>query len=62
LIIEQLIVDSGLWPVRIGDLAQAGLVDNLGALMCESTRQEAQMPNASRIEVFSDSMLAIVIT
>jgi len=24
--------------------------------------QEAQVPNASRIEVFSDSMLAIVIT
>jgi hypothetical protein len=38
LIIEQLIVDSGLWLVRIGDLAQAGLVDNLGALMCEPIR------------------------
>lgn len=30
--IEQLIADTGLRPVRAGDLAQAALVDNLGAL------------------------------
>jgi predicted dinucleotide-binding enzyme len=29
---EQLIADVGLRPVRVGDLAQAPLVDNIGAL------------------------------
>jgi predicted dinucleotide-binding enzyme len=32
LLIEQLISDLGLRPIRVGDLAQVGLVDSLGAL------------------------------
>lgn len=32
MVAEQLIADAGLHPVRVGDLAQVPLVDNLGAL------------------------------
>ncbi|MDZ4717469.1 MAG: NAD(P)-binding domain-containing protein [Roseiflexaceae bacterium] len=31
-VIETLIIDIGLLPVRVGDLTQAALVDNIGAL------------------------------